>query len=110
MDKSSTNNEKGVEAYDVTVQAIESIVLSSLYDAYRMGISRLTFSDLKEIIFTGLGNDITFDIQRINMLIRDTMFSLAKQDHIMTPDNGKNYRITLFGIEELEKKEYKNMP
>lgn len=83
--------------------------MSSLYDAYKVGIPRLTFSDLKEIIFSKLGNDITFDVQRTNKMISNAVSSLTKQDYIMTPNNGKDYRITLFGIDELEKEEYKNL-
>lgn len=110
MIKSSTDDNKGFEEDDLITQRIESIVLTSLYDAYKMGIPRLTFGDLKEIVFTKLGNDVTFDVQRINKMISDVVSSLTKQDYIMTPNNGKDYRITLFGIDELEKKEYKNLP
>jgi hypothetical protein len=72
-------------------------------------LSRLTFNDLKEVIFTKLGNDVTFDVQRTNKMINNAISSLTNQDYIMTPNNGKDYRITLSGIDELEKKDYKNL-
>ena len=105
MIKSSTNDNSGSKEDDLIIQRIESTILSSLYDAYKIGIPKLTFNDLKEIIFTNLGNDVTCDVQRTNKRINNAISSLTKQDYIMTPNNGKDYRITLFGIDELEKEE-----
>ncbi|KAA2282915.1 hypothetical protein [Candidatus Nitrosocosmicus sp. SS] len=109
MIKSSTNYNRDFEEDDLIIQRIESIVLSSLYGAYKIGLPRLTFNDLIEIIFSKLGNDITLDVQRTNKMASNAISSLTKRDYIMSPNNGKDFRITLSGIDELEKEDYKNL-
>lgn len=91
------------------IERIEGIILSSLYDLYKIGISKLTLDELKSKILTSLKDDLTFDKGRIDDLTQKAMSSLTERDHIMTPDNGKEYHITLYGINEYEKREYQGL-
>lgn len=92
------------------IQKIETIILSSLYESYKMGIPRLTFNDFKRLIFTNLGNDVTLNVQKINLMINDVVSSLIEQDYILTSKNGRDYLITSLGIDEYEKRQYQNLP
>jgi hypothetical protein len=91
------------------IQRIEGIILSSLYNLYKIGISKLTLDELKSKILTLLNNDLTFDKGQINDLTQEAISSLTERDYIMTPDNGKEYHITLYGINEYEKREYQGL-
>ncbi|VFJ14859.1 hypothetical protein [Candidatus Nitrosocosmicus franklandus] len=91
------------------IQRIEGIILSSLYDLYKIGISKLTLDELKSKILTLLSNDLAIDRERINDLTQVAISSLTERDYIMTPDNGREYHITLYGINEYEKREYQGL-
>lgn len=109
-DEYSINDKKDVDLNYMLIQKIEAIILSSLYESYKMGIPRLASNDFERLVFTNLGNDMTLNVKKINLMIDDVVSSLIEQNYIIASKNGRDYLITSLGIEEYEKRQYQNLP